>query len=162
MANIIRLRTDAETSWKTVTGDDPLPQQEAVIVPLARLAEALAANHLSAVGVRIEPGEDVNALSDHLSRIGIVELAFPTFRDGRNYSSARILREELGYEGEIRAVGDVLVDQLHFMVRTGIDALQLHPDVKLESAKTALQRWEHVYQKSSDNRKATWQVREQA
>jgi uncharacterized protein (DUF934 family) len=162
MASLIRLRTDADKTWKNITSDDPLPQQEAVIVPLARLSEALAANNLTGIGVLIEPGEDVSALAEHLSRIGIVALSFPTFRDGRNYSSARILREELGYQGEIRAVGDVLVDQLHFMVRTGIDALQLHPDVKLKSAQAALERWRHVYQKSSDSRNAVWQVREQS
>jgi uncharacterized protein (DUF934 family) len=159
MGNIIRLRSDAEKSWQHVAADESLPQQQDVIVPLARLPEALAANHLTAVGVRIEPGEDVYALTDHLSRISLVELSFPTFRDGRNYSSARILREELGYTGEIRAVGDVLVDQLHFMVRSGIDSLQLHPDVKLESAQAALARWQHVYQKSADDRTAVWQQR---
>ncbi len=162
MVDIIRLRDDAGQDWQFISGDEALPENGFAIVPLSRLPEALAANHLAGVGVRIEPGEDVQTLRESMTRLGTVELNFPTFRDGRNYSSARILRDELSYKGEIRAVGDVLVDQLHFMVRSGVDALVLHPGVKLESAKTALARWKHVYQKASDTRHAVWQDRTSA
>ena len=61
--------------------------------------------------MRIEPGDDARELLPHLDRSGLVEVNFPVFGDGRGYSSARILREA-GYTGELRAVGDVLVDQL--------------------------------------------------
>jgi phosphoadenosine phosphosulfate reductase len=74
------------------------------------------------LGVRVAPGEDVGLLASHLGQIVLIALEFPSFADGRNYSTARILRERLGYGGEIRAVGDVLADQIALMRRCGIDA----------------------------------------
>ncbi len=70
----------------------------------------------NASAVRIEPGEDARALLPYLQQIALVEVNFPAFGDGRGYSAARILREA-GYQGELRAVGDVLIDQLSHMVR---------------------------------------------
>jgi uncharacterized protein (DUF934 family) len=136
-----------------------LPETGAVVVTLAHLADALTKNSLSAVGVRILPGDDVRLLAEHLPRLALVELAFPAYRDGRNYSSARILRDQLHYTGEIKAIGDVLVDQLHFMRRCGIDTLELHPSVQVETAKRALARFNYVYQAASDGRTAVWQKR---
>jgi uncharacterized protein (DUF934 family) len=159
MGEIIRLRSDAAADWQNIGTEDALPDNGFAIVSLARLPDALASNALAGVGVRLEAGENVEELADSLARLSMVELVFPSFRDGRNYSSARILRQELGYTGEIRAVGDVLVDQLHFMVRVGIDALELQASVSREHAETALQRWHDVYQKSSDTRTAVWESR---
>jgi uncharacterized protein (DUF934 family) len=159
MGEVIRLRDDAARDWIFVGSDDAFPENGYAVVPLSRLADALAANTLAGVGVRIEAGEDVAGLMPSIARLSMIELSFPTFRDGRNYSSARILRSEMGYPGEIRAVGDVLVDQLHFMVRAGIDSLALNPDIKREHAEAALKRWTDVYQKSSDDRKPVWESR---
>ncbi len=154
----LRFGNHAEQAW-SFSVDETLPESGAVIVPLARVAEALAKNSLTAVGVRILPGEDVRLIKDHVVRLGLIELAFPGYRDGRNYSSARILRDQLGYKGEIKAIGDVLADQLHFMRRCGIDTLQLHPSVKAETAQRALARFEHVYQAASDARQPVWKRR---
>ena len=74
------------------------------------------------LGVHVAPGEDVTVLTGHLEHIALIALEFPSFADGRNYSAARLLRERLGYGGEIRAVGDVLADQIALMRRCGIDA----------------------------------------
>ena len=74
------------------------------------------------LGVRVAAGEDVAVLAEHLQHIALIALEFPSFADGRNYSAARLLRERLGYDGEIRAVGDVLSDQIALMRRCGIDA----------------------------------------
>jgi uncharacterized protein (DUF934 family) len=143
--------------WVYAEGD--LPGSGAVVVPLAQVTEALAKNSLEAVGVRILPGEDVRTLKDHLPRLALIELAFPGYRDGRNYSSARILRDQLGFTGEIKAIGDVLADQLHFMRRCGVDTLELHPSVQPETAKRALERYDHVYQAASDARTPVWKQR---
>lgn len=75
----------------------------------------------NATAVRIEPGDDARALLPFLDRLALVEVNFPGFGDGRGYSSARILREA-GYAGELRAVGDVLIDQLSHMRRCGFDS----------------------------------------
>lgn len=114
----------------------------------------------NAVAVRIEPGDDARELIPHLGRLALVEVNFPAFGDGRGYSSARILREA-GFAGEIRAVGDVLVDQLAYMRRCGFDAFA--PDAALDSdkAREALDRWPHVYQPTTDGRTPIWDLRHQ-
>lgn len=106
----------------------------------------------NAVAVRIEPGDDARDLLPHLDRIALVEVNFPSFGDGRGYSAARILREA-GYAGELRAVGDVLVDQIAFMRRCGFDAFA--PDTPLDSAdvEAALNRWPKHYQHAADARR---------
>lgn len=75
------------------------------------------------IGLQVNPGEKVEDVADDLARFSSVAINFPAFVDGRGYSSARLLRERYGYSGELRAVGDVLTDQIPFMRRCGIDAL---------------------------------------
>lgn len=108
--------------------------------------------------VRIEPGDDARDLLSHLERVALVEVNFPSFTDGRGYSAARILREA-GYEGELRAVGDVLVDQLAFMRRSGFDAFQPDQMLDEDDAKAALDRWPQVYQPAADTRTPIWTLR---
>lgn len=129
---------------------------EAVADP-AVTVDALAGQP-EAVAVRLEPGDDARELLPRLLTLRLVEVNFPTFGDGRGYSAARILREA-GYGGELRAVGDVLVDQLAFMRRCGFDAFQ--PDEVLDEAEVAaaLSRWPHVYQAAADDRTPIWSLR---
>lgn len=122
-------------------------------VPLASFGEAS-----NAAAVRIEPGEDARALLPHIDRIRLVEVTFPAFTDGRGYSSARILREA-GYTGELRASGDVLVDQLGHMRRCGFDSFAPASPLDPTDAKAALERWTDVYQATADGRAAIWQKR---
>ena len=112
----------------------------------------------NAAAVRIEPGDDARALLPHLDRIRLVEVNFPGFGDGRGYSAARILREA-GYTGELRAVGDVAVDQLNGLRRCGFDAFA--PDVAMNPADAdrALATWPEVYQPTTDGRVPIWQLR---
>ena len=74
------------------------------------------------IGLLVSPGEKVEDVADDLNRFSSIAINFPAFTDGRGYSSARLLRERYGYEGELRAVGDILTDQIPFMRRCGIDA----------------------------------------
>ena len=99
--------------------DDPVPDEPAV--SLDAFLDQSNAN-----SVRIEAGDDVRRLGPHLERVRLVEVDFPKFRDGRGFSSARILRE-MGYTGEIKATGDVLVDLVYFMRRCGFDSFA--PDI---------------------------------
>ena len=112
----------------------------------------------NAAAVRIEPGDDARALLPVLDRLKLVEVNFPVFGDGRGYSSARILREA-GYAGELRAVGDVAVDQLAALVRCGFDSFA--PDVAMDQAdvQTALHRWPEVYQATTVSRRPIWALR---
>lgn len=112
----------------------------------------------NATAVRIEPGDDARALLEHLDRIALVEVNFPVFGDGRGYSSARVLREA-GYTGELRAVGEVLVDQIAYLRRCGFDSFA--PDKPLDPAdvQAAFDRWPQVYQPTTDGRVPIWQLR---
>ncbi|WP_114520516.1 DUF934 domain-containing protein [Altererythrobacter sp. ZODW24] len=112
----------------------------------------------NAGAVRIEPGEDSRDLIAHLDRIRLVEVNFPVFGDGRGYSAARILREA-GFTGEIRAVGDVLVDQIAYMHRCGFDAFAPDAPLDEDDVKTALGRWDEVYQPTTDGRQPIWAQR---
>ncbi|GAY21852.1 MULTISPECIES: DUF934 domain-containing protein [Sphingobium] len=112
----------------------------------------------NSTAVRIEAGEDARELLPHLDRLSLVEVNFPAFGDGRGYSAARILREA-GYQGELRAVGDVLVDQIVAMRRCGFDSFR--PDKALDDAavERALHRYDDVYQKTIDGRRPIWAKR---
>jgi uncharacterized protein (DUF934 family) len=103
----------------------------------------------NAAAVRIEPGDDARDLIPHLERLALVEVNFPAFTDGRGYSAARILREA-GYTGELRAVGDVLIDQLAFMRRCGFDSFAPQRPLDEADARAAFERWPHVYQPAAD------------
>ena len=112
----------------------------------------------NSTAVRIEAGEDARELLPYLDRLSLVEVNFPAYGDGRGYSAARILREA-GYQGELRAVGDVLVDQLSAMRRCGFDSFR--PDKALDDAavERALNRYADVYQKTVDGRSPVWAKR---
>jgi uncharacterized protein (DUF934 family) len=102
------------------------------------------------VGVQLEPGDDPAAIAGDLSRLAVVAVNFPVFSDGRGYSSARLLRERLGWQGELRAVGDVLRDQLFFLARCGFDAFALREDQDVAAAVSAFADFSEVYQRAAD------------
>ena len=112
----------------------------------------------NAASVRIEAGDDVRQLLPVLDRVRLVEVDFPKFRDGRGFSTARILREA-GYTGEIKATGDVLVDLVFFMRRCGFDSFA--PDVPFNDAdvQAALTRYPYVYQDAADPAVPIWRLR---
>ncbi len=128
---------------------------DAASTPIVSFAEFAGSN---ATAVRIEPGDDARALIPYLDRLTLIEVAFPKFRDGRGYSSARILREA-GYTGELRVQGDVLIDQIAFMKRCGFDSFA--PDVPLDPAavETALSTYADFYQKAADSAVPVWKLR---
>jgi uncharacterized protein (DUF934 family) len=131
--------------------DDIASQEPAVSV------ESFAGQN-NATAVRIEPGEDARALLPHLDRLALVEVNFPAFGDGRGYSAAAILREA-GYAGELRAVGDVLVDQVLAMRRSGFDTFAPRAPIDRAVLDAALTRYPEVYQKISASEKPIWALR---
>lgn len=112
--------------WTLAEAEAAVPEGPA-IVPLERFAaehDALSGRN-APLGVLFAPGEPLDDLAPHLDRVALVVLPFPKFVDGRSSSKARLLRERYGYEGEIRAVGDVLIDQMPLMRRCGFDAFEV-------------------------------------
>ena len=112
----------------------------------------------NATAVRLESDEDARLLIPHLDRLGLIEIAFPSFRDGRGYSSARILREA-GYKGELRAQGDVLVDQVAFMRRCGFDSFAPQSPLNEEAVAASAARYPNVYQRAADGAVPVWKLR---
>lgn len=112
----------------------------------------------NATAVRLEPDDDARALIPFLDRLTLIEVAFPKYRDGRGYSSARILREA-GYKGELRAQGDVLVDQIAFMRRCGFDSFAPEASLNPEAVARALENYDHAYQGAADNVVPIWKLR---
>ena len=112
----------------------------------------------NAAAVRIEPGDDARVLLPYLDRLKLVEVNFPAYTDGRGYSAARILREA-GYVGELRAVGDVLVDQLAYMRRCGFDSFAPQHPLNTGDAEAAMARYADVYQPTVDGRAPVWAKR---
>ncbi len=112
----------------------------------------------NATAVRLEPDEDARLLIPHLDRLALIEIAFPKYRDGRGYSSARILREA-GFEGELRAQGDVLVDQIAFMRRCGFDSFAPESSLNQSDVDAALGRYDFVYQRAADSAVPVWKLR---
>ena len=144
----------SQDSWQPVADDAALPSDGAIVVSFSRFnAEPdRLAGRKAALGLRLKNTDDVRALADHVGRIGLIELEFPKYTDGRAYSQARILREELGYAGELRAAGNVLLDQLLFMQRCGFDAFEMaRPDAELAWRK-AVSAFDLFHQPTGDGR----------
>lgn len=112
----------------------------------------------NATAVRLEPDEDARALIPHLDRLQLIEIAFPKFRDGRGFSSARILREA-GFTGELRAQGDVLVDQIAYLKRCGFDSFAPEKPLNADDVEAALNRFPHAYQRAADAAQPIWKLR---
>jgi len=122
----------------TYVGDEePIPERVPVIVPAQRfLAEA-----------------DVLIRRDgSLGHLALVALKFPKFRDGRAYSQARLLRETYRFRGTLRATGDVLRDQFHFLIRAGFDSFEVKKPADAHAFAEAANRYSVVYQPSADGR----------
>lgn len=112
----------------------------------------------NASAVRLEPGDEARDLLPHLDRLKLIEVNFPAYTDGRGYTSARVLREA-GYTGELRAVGDVLVDQLAYMRRCGFDSFAPERELNVADAEAAMARYADVYQPTVDGRSPVWAKR---
>jgi uncharacterized protein (DUF934 family) len=152
----------ANDAFTHVDDEQSLPPGE-VILSLTRF-QAEGDRLLSegrAAGVRLTSDEEVEALAYDLPRIAVVALAFPKFLDGRHYSNARILRQNLGFARELRAVGDVLREQAGFMLRCGFDAFEPADGSTPEQWERATRRFRHVYQRGADDRIPAFVEREQ-
>lgn len=124
--------------------------------PIASLEAFLAGGNFAAV--RLEPGDDARVLIPFFDRLKLIEVAFPKFRDGRGYSAAQILRQA-GFRGELRAAGDVLLDQLFFMKRAGFDSFLPNKPLDASRIAAAFDRFPEVYMKAADGRAPAWALR---
>jgi len=135
-----------------VADDAALPDGAPAIVSAQRfLAEADALLRRDApLGVAWPNDRRITELKPYLDRLALVALNFPKFRDGRAYSQARQLREQFGFRGTLRATGDVLRDQFHFLVRAGFDSFEVKKPADAEVFAEVLSRYSVYYQGGAD------------
>jgi len=131
-----------------------LPGNGAILVSAARFLEDPEAilRRAAKVGVIWPNNRDLDDLVPYLERLAAVALVFPSFRDGRAYSQARLLRERHGFDGELRATGQVLRDQFVFMLRAGFDAFDVKKQADAEAFAQTVQRYSVFYQPTGDGR----------
>ena len=134
--------------------DEPIPERVPVIVPARRFladADGLIRRDGS-LGVLWPNDRRIAELAPWLGHLALVALQFPKFRDGRAYSQARLLRETYGFRGTLRATGDVLRDQFHFLIRAGFDSFEVKKAADASAFAQAASRYSVVYQPSADGR----------
>ena len=149
--------------WRTLDAgaDIPIaniPIDGRAILPLARWRAEQA--HLPRgvpLGVILQPAETLDAATDDLGALALIALAFPKFSDGRAYSTARRLRDQFGYRGEIRATGDVLLDQIPLMLRAGFDSFEIvHAPTIAALDAGRVPAVSRVYQAATESAPAHW------
>ena len=151
----------AASSFIDASGADAIPPTGPVIVSLdqwkAHRDELLKRG--TELGIRLHSDQPPELVAADLPHFAVVALEFPKFRDGRSYSYARLLRERYGFKGELRAVGEVLLEQLFFMLRVGFDAFDIQSADPLKDYRTALADFSVWYQPTADGRKTAMQLR---
>jgi phosphoadenosine phosphosulfate reductase len=124
-----------EDSWQIVADDAPVPDGAPAIIGVKRWREerpALAARN-APLGLLIAPGSKWDDVGGDLARFPVIAVTIPKYADGRAFSIARLLRERDGYAGEIRAIGDYIIDQVPLMRRVGIDAFQTDDPILIKA-----------------------------
>lgn len=151
----------ADDAWVRVADDDPLPEDCHALVSMARWLDErdrLAARN-APIGVALAASDNPDAIMDDLGRFGLIEVEFPMFKDGRGFSYARLIRHRGGYDGELRARGHVLPDQIFYLVRCGFDAIDGDDRITEAAWTEAMSRFTHVYQTTGDGRQSAVQKR---
>ena len=135
-------------TWIHADAEGELPNAGDVIVPFARLLKEFGAlsERDGKIGVQFGNTDRPEALATFLPRLSVIVLPFPAFNDGRAYSIARKLRE-MGYRGELRAIGNVLPDQLQFMLQVGFDTFEIGERFPLETWQNASRQMSLAYQR---------------
>ena len=136
-----------------VPDDVSIPRDAAVIVSHGRvLADPAALLREAPTGVIWPNDRKVAELAPYLGGLALVGLVFPVFKDGRAFSQARLLREQYGFAGELRATGQVLRDQFLFMLRAGFDAFEVTKEADAAAFAETVRRYSIFYQPTGDGR----------
>lgn len=124
--------------WMMVDGDQPVPADEDVIVTsdiLLAGADTQFSDRKGRLGVYLTADEQISTVAEQLKDVDLVALDFPSFADGRAFSKARLLKDEYGFAGEVRAVGDIRLDQVALMLRCGFDSLLISHQPTIDALK---------------------------
>jgi len=158
---LIRATGAIDDPWLFVQDEEPLPEAGAVIVTLARWQanrDQLLARP-TPLGLRLKSDQAASLIAGDIERFDVIALEFPKFTDGRAFSAARLLRERYGFRGELRAVGNVLRDQLALMRRCGFDSFEIPPQVDAAAWLSSLGGISVAYQPATDERASVLTLR---
>lgn len=138
--------------WVMLADTAPAPQTGDVIVSLGRFTDTRVALFArpGRLGVLLRAGEAVEDIAAAAARLALVVVQFPAFRDGRGLTTARLLRERYGFKGELRAAGDVLEDQIFFMLRCGFSSFEIRARDPEAAFARAARAFTHAYQGAAD------------
>lgn len=147
--------------WIALSDEAPIPGDGPILVSWARWqSEAgVLAGRNAPIGVRLKNSDAVEALLPYIGRFDLIALEFPKFTDGRAYSQARLLRERLGFVGELRAIGQVLPDQFLFMRRCGFDAFEVSGADPVAAWRNATAAFTGFYQPTGDGQATVFDLR---
>lgn len=125
--NVVRLSSPLDDDWRRLSDDEAMPEAGAVLVGLARFKanRAEVEARRAPTGLALKSHERAHVIGDGAHLFELIEIEFPKFRDGRAFSSARLLRERYGFRGTLRASGNILPDQALFLARCGVDEIAL-------------------------------------
>ncbi|MFK7852752.1 MAG: DUF934 domain-containing protein [Granulosicoccus sp.] len=141
-----------ENAWVRLADEDALPASDSsehpLLCSLARFLDIESKQHRIISGVWLNSDDDVTPLAPYLDQLQLISIDFPVYTDGRGYSQARVLRKQLSFAGELRATGDVRVDQILFMARAGIDAFEFPVEPDHTLVEQILSRFQLNYQPS--------------
>lgn len=161
MTQIILDKQIAQDDWVLVADDAALSDGNEVInfsrwnaannadsgsEQAADKAALIAKRDAGTLGIQLNAGDTADLLAEDSQGFALITVEFPKFADGRGYSAARLLRERYGFTGQLRAVGDVLFDQLFFMMRCGFNAMAMREDQDLDLAVKGFETFSAPYQ----------------
>ena len=149
MSKVILEGAIVDDAWTLVAAADAeIPDAKKISVPLKIWQAKPASLSGKTVGVWLDSADDPGALESDINGMPIIAVNFPTFKDGRGYSAAYLLRTRYGYTGELRAIGDIQRDQLFYLQRVGFNAFSIRADKNIEAALKSLNDFSDVYQGS--------------
>lgn len=157
---IIKDRSIVDDTFTLISEAGPLPEGD-VLVELAVWEEIQPQleGRSGKVGIRVTGDAELDQLPEDLNQLQLIDILFPVFRDGRGYSLARLLRERKGYQGELRASGDVLRDQLFYLQRCGFNSFATREDRCVEDALNGLSDFSVTYQADANEKRPIYQRR---
>jgi uncharacterized protein (DUF934 family) len=155
MQRIIKNNAVVDETWHLLPKDfniDEISNCDDLIVPLQLWREhsRMLLARDGGLGIWLDADEEAEEIGEDVASFQVIALNFPAFTDGRNYSNARLLRDRYGFKGELRAIGDVLRDQLFYLHRCGFDAFAVRPDKDPYEALEGLKDFSVTYQAATD------------